>query len=192
MESNIICNDKAMACITMNPAIRNAISLGGYFTLTVYDKDGNFKGETRSHNIVTTQGLNWLLNVALHNSTGAYTISTWYCALASTNTAAASTMTYAVPSYTEVNANYSEATRPEYADVTASTAGTSISNSSSKAVFTVATASTSFYGAALVNSSVKGDTATGGGILFSYALLSTARDVVVGDTLNLTYQVAAS
>lgn len=171
-------------------AIKQGLKLGGWFTMTVYDKDGNFKGETKSRNGITAQGLNWILNAGFHNSTGVYTISTWYCALASTNTAFASTMTYAVPAFTEVNANYSEATRPEY--VEASSAAALITNSASKAVFTVATASTSFYGAAIMNSAVKGDAATTGGILFCYSLLSTARDVVVSDVVNLTYQIGAS
>jgi hypothetical protein len=174
--------------------MNDQLGLGGWFTLEVYDKDGNFKGATKSHNGITAQGLMWILNAGLHNSGGAYAVSTWYCALASTNTAFASTMTYAVPSFTEVNANYSEATRPSYVNVTAST-NSMITNSASKAAFTIATASTSIYGAALMSSNVKGDTATSGGvagILFCYALLSTARDVVVGDTLNLTYQVSAS
>ena len=172
---------------------KSSMEWNGYFTLEIYDKDGNLKSRDRSKNGITTQGLNWILNNALHNSSAAYAVSTWYCALASTNTAFASTMTYAVPAFTEFSL-YDEAFRPEYVDVTASTQGCLIGNSSSKAVFTIgATVSTpTIYGAALMNSNAKADTATTNGILFCYSLLSTSRAVIATDVINLTYQVGAS
>ena len=171
------------------------VTFGGWFTMEVYDRNGNLKSRDRSHNGITTQGLNWILNNAPHNSTAAYAVSTWYCALASTNTAFASTMTYATPSFTEFT-GYDEATRPAYADNTASTVGALISNSDSKAVFTIAATVTTptIYGAALMAASVKGDTATTGlgATLLCYSLLSTSRAVIATDVVNLTYQFGAS
>jgi hypothetical protein len=172
--------------------MQEAFSWNGMFELACYDKDGNLKWKTYGKNGITTEGVNWLLNNALHNSSAAYAVSTWYCALASTNTAFASTMTYAVPSFTEFTL-YDEATRPEYVDITASTLGCSIGNSSSKAMFTISATVTTptIYGAALMSSSVKGDTASAAKLL-CYSLLSTSRAVVATDVINLSYTVSAS
>ena len=168
------------------------VTFGGWFTMEIYDRDGNLKSKDRSRNGITTEGLNWLLNNTLHNSTAAYTVSTWYCALSSTNTAFASTMTYATPSFTEFT-GYDEATRPTYNDNTASTVGALISNSDSKATFTIAATVTTptIYGAALMSSNPKGDTATTATLL-CYSLLSTSRAVIATDVINLTYQFGAS
>jgi hypothetical protein len=175
--------------------MQETLALGGWFTIEVYDKNGNLKSKDRSRNGITTQGLNWILNNAMHNSSAAYAISTWYCALASTNTAFASTMTYAVPSFTEFTL-YDESTRPAYTENTASTVGCQTSNSDSKAAFTISATVTTptIYGAALMAGSVKGDTATTGlgATLLCYSLLSTSRAVVASDVINLTYQIGAS
>jgi len=165
-----------------------SLSLTGRYHIECYDQGGRLKWTADPHNVITTEGLNHLLNVELH---GATAVATWYCALASTNTAAASTMTYATPSFTEFTL-YDEATRPAYNE--ASSAAASITNSANKAVFTISATVTTptIYGAALLSSSVKGDTATTGGVLFSYALLSTSRAVVAADVINLSYTVSAS
>ena len=168
--------------------IQSGMVTAGYWTLEVYDSEGNPKyPPTRARNLVTTQGLNYMLNTSLDALAQS---ATWYCALSSTNTAAASTMTYAVPVFTEFTL-YDEATRPTY--TAASSTVASITNSANKAVFTIsATVSgPTIYSAALMSSNPKGDAATTA-TLFSYALFSTSRAVVATDVLNLTYTIGAS
>ena len=160
----------------------------GSFELECFDKGGNLKWREETSNLITNQGLNHALNVELDAATQ---ITTWYCCLVETNTTPALTMTYAVPAYTESTA-YTQATRPEY--VEAASTAQSTTNSANKAVYTINAIKT-MYGASLVGggsaASTKGDT-TGGGTLLCYALFGTARSVISGDTVNLTYTVNAS
>ncbi len=156
---------------------------GGHFEIEHRDKYGNLKSIECIKNIVTDEGLDKILNSLLHNGASA----TWYVAIIESNTAPDHAMTYAVPVYTESSA-YDEATRPEYVEAAASSK--SITNSASKAVFTI-NASKTIYGAALVNVDTKGDTA-GGGVLLCYAKFATSKAVEAGDTLNVTYTLSAA
>jgi len=167
--------------------IRDGAKVGGWFTLEVFDKDGNFKWKSEGHNLITNQGLDFILNVTLFSTTK---ISAWYCVLSETNTTPLATHTYAAPGYTETAA-YAEATRPAYTSVASS--GQSITNAASKAVFTF-NAGKTIYGASLVGggtaASTKSDTA-GGGTLLCSCLLSPSKAVVSTDVGNLTYVVGA-
>ena len=155
------------------------------------DASGRFarrlKWRDEFHNIVTNEGLTHILNTELAGGTA---ITTWYCGIVETNTAPASGMTYAVPSFTECT-TYDEATRPAYVEVVTAQ---SCTNSASKAVFTISATKT-IYGAALFGGgsapTTKGDTA-GGGTLLCYAQASPSRSVVDNDVINLTYTITAA
>ena len=139
------------------------------------------------HNVWTAEGLNSLLNVYLHAATQ---IATWYCLIFETDTTPADGTTYATPVFTE-STSYDEATRPEYEE--AASSAKSITNSANKATFTISATKT-IYGAALVGGgtapTVKGDT-TSGGTLAVAGKFATARSVLDGDVINLTYSVTA-
>ena len=140
------------------------------------------------HNIVTDEGLDSVLDVYFHAATQ---ITTWYCCMSESDTAAAANLTYAVPGYTETEA-YDEGTRPAYNEAAAS--GQSITNSANKAAFTINAAKT-LYGASLVGGGTDGDTkgdAAGGGTLCCYAKFGSSRAVVDDDVVNLTYTVTAA
>jgi len=151
-------------------------------------RDGKLIWVERTHNIITNDGLNHILDIVLHGSTQ---ITTWYCVLSETDTAAAAGMTYAVPVFTETTA-YDEATRPAYNEAAASSQ--SITNSASKAVFTISGTKT-MYGAALVGGGTAGNTKSdtaGGGTLLCYAKFTASRAVVDNDVINLTYTLSAA
>lgn len=141
-----------------------------------------------SHNIVTNEGLDALLDIMFHADTQ---ITTWYCVLVETDTSPAAGMTYATPTYTESEA-YDEATRPAYTEAAASSQ--SITNSANKAVFTISGTKT-MYGAAIVGGgsapTTKAD-AAGGGTLFCYSKFTSSRSVVDDDVINLTYTLSAA
>lgn len=171
--------------------------IGGVFTAEIWrptknSRSGGINYELidvlKSHNIITNEGLDAILDIMLHASTQ---ITTWYCVMSETNTSPAAGMTYATPSFTETTA-YDEANRPEYNEAAASSQ--SITNSANKAQFTM-NATKTLYGAALVGggtgASTKGDTA-GGGTLLCYALFASSRGVVDDDVVNLTYTVSAA
>lgn len=167
---------------------KNSLRLGGYFTVSCYDVNGILKWTEKTHNIVTNEGLNHVLNVYLH---GTSAIGIWYCTMFENNYTPLAGDTYAIPGYTECTA-YDEATRPIYVEGAAS--GQFITNSSNKAVFTINNTKT-LYGASLVGGgtdpTIKGNTA-GGGILFCAAKFSSSRGVIASDVINLTYTISAT
>lgn len=140
---------------------------------------------TMDHNVVTNEGLNNLLDVMFHGSTQT---STWYIALFNDDVTPASGDTYASPSYTE-SSNYSEASRQEFNEAAASSE--SITNSANKASFTMSTTET-IYGAALVSSDSKGDTAASGAVLFGAAKFASSKSVASDDVLKITVTISAS
>ncbi len=158
---------------------------------TVWDfecfrKDGSLRwAELQRPNIITTQGLNSLLDVYLRNQTQ---ITAWYIAPVETDTVAALGMTYAVPVFTEWD-GYTEALRQAYTPAAAS--GGVITNTASKATFTSSESKT-LYGAALFGggaaATTKADTA-GGGTLFCYSKFSSSKDVENTDTFKVTLTV---
>jgi len=166
--------------------MRGKLALGGVFTLTCRSKkSGKVKWIEKTPNIVTNEGLDHILNVHFHAATQ---ITTWYCALFNTNTTPLAAHTYAIPGYTE-STDYDEATRQAYVEAEASSQ--SMTNSANRAVFTISD-STTIYGAALVSSSVKGDTAAAGAVLFASGLFTNSKSVDDDDILELQYTLTSA
>lgn len=179
-------NELMAAGITTAKATQEKVKGGGVFTLKCFDKDGNLKWESVSHNLVVNVGLQDMNTKYFSGS--AYTAA-WYIGLygaaASNNPAAADTMS-SHAGWTEVVA-YSQATRVAATFDTATTADPSvISNSASPATFTI-NGTTTVGGAFLTTGSAKSGTA---GTLFSASDFAAPGDraVVSGDTLTVTYQ----
>jgi hypothetical protein len=151
----------------------------------VYIHDVNGQDERQDSNIVVTEGLNSLLDVALHDATK---IATWYFRLFSANTAPLATWTAAnfTANATEITSNtegYSESVGQAFVEAAASAGA--ITNSANKAAFTIATAtSVSVWGAGLLSSSTKGGTT---GTLMSASKFSAVRTLYNTDVFNLGY-----
>ncbi len=161
-----------------------ALAVGGIFTGQIV-RQGEVIDEFECPNLVTDQGLNNLLDVYFH---GATQISTWYLGLFSGNytPVAGNTAATFPAAATEVNAQYSQATRPEFNE--AAPAAKSITNSANKATFTF-TDPVTIYGAFLVSDAAKGGVA---GTLFSAAKFAAPKAVVATDELLLTYTFNAA
>lgn len=151
----------------------------------LYTHDVNGQDVRDDHNIVVTEGLNHILDVALHATTP---VTTWYFALFSANVTPVNTWTAAnfTANATEITSNtegYSETTRQAFVEAAASAGSTN--NTASKAAFTIATAtSITVWGAGLLSSNVKGGTT---GTLLSSAKFSAARTLYNTDVFNLGY-----
>jgi hypothetical protein len=156
----------------------------------VYTHDVNGLDERSSANIVVTEGLNHMLDTVLHDGTK---VATWYVKLFSANTTPLATWTAAnfTANATEITSNtegYSETTAPAYVEAAAS-AG-SITNTASKAAFTIATAtSVSVWGAALSSVSTKGGTT---GTLMSASKFAAVRTLYNTDVFNVGYSLTLS
>ncbi len=178
--------DIAEATVESNKNTSAGFKIYSTWDFECYDKYGNLKWEERNRpNVCTHEGLDKLLNVMFDNVAA---IATWYVALVNTNTTAAETMTYATPTYTE-DTDYTEAVRQTYNGAVASQV---ITNSASKATFTIDTGGQTLYGASLVSSNVKGDTAAAGAVLFCYSKFSAGKAVESGDTFKVTIAITAA
>ena len=161
---------------------------GSVWNWECYRPDGSLKWRDSIHNLVTNEGLDYYLDVALSGGTQ---ITSWYVALFEDNHTPAAADTYATPGYTESTA-YDEAARPAWTE--AGVSSQSITNSASKASFTM-NATKTIYGGALVGggtaASTKGD-AAGGGKLLCLSLFSSGKPVESGDVIKLTITATMS
>jgi hypothetical protein len=158
-----------------------------------YDAQGNLKwAEYDRPNIITNQGLDFILNVMFHGTTN---VTKWYLAIVESNTEAAATMTYAVPVYTECTA-YSGGARPEFNEAAASSQA--ITNSANKASYTMTGAKT-LYGAALVGggtgvdtAAIPGNTGDATGVLMCYSKFSSSKAVEDTDVFKTWCTITAA
>ena len=132
-------------------------------------------------NIVTTEGLNHILDVVLHNGSK---VSPWYVALFEGNYTPVLGLTAATftAAATECTA-YDESNRVEYNED--APAGGVISNATNRAVFTM-NASKTIYGGALLSVATKSSTS---GTCLAAARFSSSRAVVDDDELSVRYSL---
>ena len=163
--------------------ITGAAKVGGVFTVEQI-RDGKVIDSWEEKNIVVNEGLNNLLDAYLHGTTQT---TTWYVGIFEGNYTPLATDTGAniVANATECTA-YDEAVRQTWVEAAASSQ--SITNSANKATFTI-NATKTVYGAFLISTSTKSDTA---GILFAATKFSASRSVVATDQLLVTYTVTAA
>ena len=177
--------DVVSSGLTCNTKAGEAAQATGVFNIICRDKDGNFKWQAESKNLVVNVGLQYMAGSAL---TSVAQITTWYLGLygaASSNTPAAGDTMASHAGWTEVTA-YSNANRVTATFVTATTADPSVvTNTASPAVFNINGTAT-VGGAFLTSENTKGGTT---GTLFSAADFGAPgdRSVVNSDTLSVTY-----
>lgn len=159
------------------------VILGGVFTHDLV-RGGESLGIESDPNTVVNEGLNHILSIVFNAGTQ---LTTWYVGIFEGNYTPLATDTAAVitANATESTA-YSETTRPEW--IEAAPASQQITNSASKAQFTM-NATKTIYGAFLASSSVKSGTA---GVLMAASKFAASRSVVNLDQLLLTYTLSAA
>lgn len=185
--------ESVMAGIGKSGDSTDMVSLGGVFTVTCYDSEGNLKWEDKFHNLVTSQGLQDL-NTKYFKTTSPYTPA-WYLGLIAgtgpTSFAAADTL--ATVSWSEF-INYTGTTRNTMAFGTATTATPSVianttGTGGSPSVYTISSSGGTIAGAFLTTVQNKSTT---GGVLFSEGDFTGGyKTVAAGDTVNVTYTFTA-
>lgn len=150
------------------------------------ETDVNGRDFRTDHNLVVTEGLNYILDAALHD---AAKVGTWYVSLFGTNSAPAANLTAATYDATlsELVA-YDEAARPAF--VEGATAGGVLNNAASKAVFTI-NANIANWGAALLSDSAKESTAAGQKLLAAVKY-AAVRNLQAGDIFSVQYGLVAT
>lgn len=142
------------------------IKLGAIFNIEHW-RGNSLLREFQEENLCPDEFINYVLDVALSDATQ-YT--DWYVLIFNDNHTPAAGDTYATPGFTE-STDYDETTRPAW--VEAGVSSKVITNSASKATFTMAGTDTSIYGAAIVGGvhatdgdiDTKGNTAASPGVL---------------------------
>lgn len=160
------------------PGILHRAKARGLWSVVCFDAEGREKWTDQFENIITNVGLDHLLDVTL---SAAAANATWYVGLAdSTPTPAAGDTMVTHAGWTEITA-YSETLRQTWTE--AGVSSQSITNSASKATFSINGSATT-GGAFLVSNSTKGGTT---GILYAIGVFAEGDRVVVnGDTVQVT------
>ena len=159
-----------------------ALRATGQFDIECYDKDGILRWKDSSKNLVVNVGLQYLAGCGL---TSTSQITTWYLGLygsGSTNNPAAGDTLAIHAGWTEINPYTGN--RPAATFTSATNANPSVvTNSGSPTSFSINATQT--VGGAFLCSAASGTTGT----LFSAADFQSPgdRNVVSGDTLNVTY-----
>jgi hypothetical protein len=184
MGANIICNVERPAILKPRCLVQSIYDVEHW-------REGELLSKTQDTNMVTNQGLDFLLDCVF--GAKAKVTTAWYVLIFESDTTILATHTYAVPGFTESSA-YDEGARVEYVDVAASSQ--SLTNSASKAVFTI-DASKTIYGAALVGATagditVISNTDATNGILYCASQFGSAKSVVDNDVLNVTITLTAA
>ena len=122
---------------------QHKLNLGAIFHLEHWRKN-ELIGEHHAENLCPDEFINYMLDVGLSDATQ---LTDWYVLIFNDNHTPAAGNTYATPGFTESTA-YDETTRPAW--VEAGVSSKSITNSASKATFTMTGVDTSIYGAAIV------------------------------------------
>jgi hypothetical protein len=135
-------------------------------------------------NLIPTEGLNYMLGAAL---TGVTQATTWYVALFEGNYTPIAGVTAATfPAAATESTAYDEAARVTWTP--GSISAGSVSNTASKAVFTM-NATKAIYGIAQTSVSTKSATT---GTLVSVARFAAVKNVVATDVLNVTSTLTAT
>ena len=183
MKDKSVKNDHFEASVSMGSDNVENLSVGGMFHAECYDSLGDIKWEDGFHNLVVNQGLADMNNKYFNGS--GYTAA-WYLGLIDNNPAPSLSGADSMSSHagwTE-SANYSggrklltfgTSTQADPSVITASAVSFSI------------TGADTIYGAFVASDSTVGGTS---GILFSEGAFSSVRNVVSGDTLNVTYSLS--
>lgn len=186
LSNNAKVAERVGAAVDKSGDLDGKVRLGGVFHFKCYDKDGKLKWEDSTHNLVVNEGLQYLNDTFFSGST--YT-ATWYLGLVN----ASPSPSYAAGDTLASHAGWAETTsysgnRKAVTFGAATLADPSvISNSASPSQFAM-------NGTVTVAGAFLCDVATGtGGILFSVSSFQAPgnRDVVSGDTLNVTYEFSA-
>ena len=177
MDMKINAQDKYKAGLVASPelVIGNAAATTHY-QMRCFDKFGNLKWDEEFFNLITTVGLNELLDKTFKAS--AYTAA-WYVGLKGSGSLVAGDTMGSHINWSEIT-DYDEATRPALTLGTPS--GGSVGNSGNEATFTF-NAGATVAGAFIADDDTRGGTT---GVLYGGGDFSAARSVVSSDVLNVT------
>ena len=178
-------SERADGLAIARPAIGHGSLVDVFWTFEAFDKHGKRKWIDEFHNLAVDVGLTDLLEQYFNGS--AYTAAHYVGLTDGTPSVAAGDTMASHAGWAEVTA-YSESVRQTYNPAAA--AAKVITNTASKATFSIDTNSTTVGGAFLTTNNTKSGTT---GTLFSAGAFSAGdKSLDSGDSLQVTVQVTAS
>lgn len=166
--------------------MRNKIRVGGEFFVVNTDKNGVEKWREKIGNLVPNVALQTILDAFFPNGSGSAPTNLYIGLLGGSPTIAAGDTMSSHAGWTEVTA-YSEAARQAYNDVRS---GQTVSNSASKATFSINANGTTIGGAFMVDNSTKGGST---GLLVAGAAFTLGnKSADSGDTITIQYDFSAA
>ena len=154
------------------------LELTNIWTVTCLDAQGNEKWSETKKNLIVTEGLNHILDVAFHGDTQ---VGTWYVGLKGTGTPAAGDTLASHASWSEIT-DYS-GSRKEWTEGAASSGSMTNSSSVDFSITGTATVAGAFLGSASSGTT---------GTLYGVVDFASSRSVLSGDTLQVTVTVTAA
>ena len=189
------------ASVISNKDDSHKVGVVDYFLVECFDIDGNLKWKETIKNLVTDQGLEYVLNSGFKGGT-AY--SSWFVGLKAAGTPADTDAASALPTvgnWTEYTTYYIDSpgeaeARPALTlgTVTSAVAGTAtVDNSASKASFTIESPANDVDGVFIVDSASKNSN-SGANVLYGVGQFTggAKTGLSAGDTLNVTVTLEAS
>lgn len=161
--------------------IRGAIGIQGLWGFKCRKSNGDTKWVVDVKNIVTTAGINHILDTEFHN---AAQVPTWYIGLKSAGEAAAGDTLVSHANWTEVT-NYT-GNRKEY--VEAAAASGVVTNNNNKASFAINANNTVIAGGFLCSA----ENGTSGTLFSAVDFTGGNKTCDDGDTLEVTYTISAN
>jgi hypothetical protein len=173
----------ALAGLIARPKAGLAVKLSTKHVFECLAPDGTLKWREELDNLVTTEGLNALLTNTFKTIPGSVS---WFVGLKGAGSPAAGDTMSSHAGWSEVHTQYSEGTRP--ALTLGTVAAGSVSNTASKATFTI-TGTATVAGAFVTSNSSKNGTT---GTLYGATDFSSSRGVESGDSLQVTVTLTAT
>lgn len=164
---------------------RSGVKVGGVFTVECYGPDGKLKWRDTAKNLVTTEGLNHILDVLFAGDTQ---VNPWYVGLLAASPTPAAGWTKTQVGAADFVA-YDEATLQTFVDARTNQ---TVDNSASKAAFTISTNGSSIGGAYLASASTKAVEGGAAEILCAAAFTGGNKAADDNDTLQVTYTFSAA
>jgi len=161
--------------------MESGFKVGGVFEVECFGPDGKLKWKDTAKNLVTNEGLDHILDVVLHGTTA---VSPWYVGLKNTGNPAAADTLASHGTWTE-NTNYT-GDRQEYVEAAASSQ--SVTNSASKASFSISVDTQTISGAFLAGAA----TGTSDTLLCVADFTGGDKSADNGDTLEVQYTISAA
>ena len=183
---------RQQASVEANKGVSEKLGMIDYFHVECFDAEGNFKWKETIKNLVTSEGLNHVLDVAFTSGTQ---ITSWYVGLKATGSPSPDDTAAELPGTTMAWAeyeNYDAATRPALTLGTVSASPPiDVDNVGNEASFTIDTPAGSVFGVFVVDSAQKGSNSNAT-VLYGVGDFVSPKAVDDADTLNVTVTLVAS